>query len=304
MAYGVIGYSQQSALPQPSGSIWGDCSSQELLDEGAGFFTYADFKAVQTLPGLPNVATNSGSFTYDANFDSVINLVTGTTAGNDVDVWTRPEVAIVPNSGQKIWFEALVALASISVANGLFVGIANLSTMGAGLAISAASATKNSNLIGTSSGGQSMIGFWMHGDTLGNFDIIAANDITTALTPTTVGTASNATIVLANALTANANNPNPANLGYTPATAPGALKATTTATGIVSPNFVKLGLRYDGQQYIYFYVNGAQVAKLLVTLNAAVDQTSTYGGIVSAVAGTNAAFTAKLGFFRVASKLY
>lgn len=298
MGYGIVGYSQANALNQPSGAIWGDCSSYELLDEGSGYFIFQDFKGSLTLPDLPSVATNSGSFAYNASFDSVISLTTGTTAGNDTLAFTKPMGPITAGSGQKIWFEAAVSVASIAVAHGVFVGLANNLALSAGHLISAASATKNSNTIGSTTG-QSFVGFWLHGDAVTNFDAVWGAGTTAALTPTTVNT------VLASVLTANANNPNPANPNYTPPLPPGALIATTgTQASLVAgtAGFVKLGLRYDGQQYLYFYVNGTQVAKLAVA--APFDQTSDYGGVVEIVAGTAAAAVLNVQFVRTAAKLF
>lgn len=287
MGYGIIGYSQANALNQPSGAIWGDCSSQELLDEGSGYFTYVTFTDSVTLPDLPSSAANSGTFTQDANFDHACLFTTGTTSGNGNAAWTRPTAQLAPGSGQRFWFEAAVSLQDVTEVNGVFVGLVNKQGQTNAL-VQAASATKNSNLL-TSVSGTSCVGFWMHGDTLGNFDAVYVNAVagTGGKTPTTVNT------VLANVLTANANNPNPANPNYTPPLPPGALTNNTV---------VKLGLRYDGQQYLYFYVNGTQVAKLLVSAQS-IDIASTYGGVVALTTGAAAAHHLDLQFFRSASKL-
>lgn len=278
------------------------------MDEATGFFDYKDWKTrlPQTADGASvTYATNSGSFAWDTGgADSLMNFTSGATQSNDIAVSTRPLGPVTPGSGKKVWFEAYVATAVVNVAHGVFVGLVNRAALGAGLLISAASGTKNSNTLGTSSGGQSVIGFWMHGDAPTNFDAVYANNIQTALTPSTI------TTVLANVLTANANNPNPANLGFTPPVPPGALAAagaTNTEaqfeSGVVSAAnaFVKLGLRYDGQQYLYFYVNGAQVAK--VAIDATFDITNDYAGVVCGAAGTAAAFVLKVGFQRTAAKL-
>lgn len=318
-AFGQIGYSQASNPSQPSGAIWGDCPSADLMSGDQGFLDFKDFttRLPQTADGASVTwATNSGSFAWDTGgADHLMNFTTGTTAGNDTAVATRPLGPITPGSGQKIWFEAYIAMASVSVAHGVFVGLANRASLGAGLLISAASGTKNSNLIGTSSGAQSFVGFWMHGDTVTNFDAVYANNISTALSPTTIAapgtSATGGGLILANVLTANANNPNPGNPNFTPPLPPGALAAagaTNTQAQYVSGQvsaanaFVKLGIRYDGQQYLYFYVNGTQVAKALV--DSTFDTTNDYAGVVEVVAGTNAAAVLKCGFAHTAAKLF
>lgn len=266
-------------------------------------------------------------------------MVTGTSSQDDAALATRPFGPVIPGSNQKIWFEGLVSVASLAAAKGIFVGISNEVSLASKFLISAASGTLASNTIGTTAGGQSFYGFWMHGDTasLGNFDIVWGNDVQAALTAGTAavpGTiASTATtpasgVVLYSALTAGASNPNPANVNFVPQTAPGVLTATpTTATSpyttlqqqllasdpgtnpqVNLPNnvttaveFVKLGLRFDGQQTMYFYVNGIQVAKL--TISSLMDVTNDFGGVIQIMAGTAAANTLNVGFMRTAALL-
>jgi hypothetical protein len=343
MAYGIIGFSQAGGVWQPSGSIWDDCQSQEALDEGTGWFDFQDFKKGLPLTTVPNWLIDSGAFTYNTHYDSVVSLTTGSSSQDDGAIATRPMGPIIPGSGAKVWFEALISVASLAAAKGIFVGVANLAALGSKLLISAASGTLASNTIGTSSGGQSFYGFWMHGDTystttlsgLGNFDVVWGNDVQAALTagssavPGTVATGTTAGVVLYGALAANANNPNPANVSYVPALPPGVVTATVTSSQTVNgatltpqqllflanptngvaglfpnstagnPQFVKLGLRYDGLQYMYFYVNGSQVAKMAITSSQ--DVISSFGGVVQIMAGTAAANVLNIGFVRTAA---
>ncbi len=313
MAYGIIGFSSPSKLAQPSGAVWGDCSAQEILDEGTGFFDYKDFKAALPLATAPNWNIDSGTFTYNSSYDSVISVTTGATSLDDAAIATRPLGPIVAGGGQKLWFEAAVSLASISAVQGVFVGVVNAAALSSKHLISVSSATKNNNLLGITSGGQSGYGFWLHPDAPTNFDAVWFNNIQTALTPTTVGTAgasgsgstyTNSGLVLASVLTANANTPDQANVNAIPLTPPGVLVATNTSTvnsltpqqllAAQDPNtnpatylpnsvpgasgFIKLGIRYDGQQYLYYYVNGTAVAKIAINTNQ--DQTSDFAGVV------------------------
>jgi hypothetical protein len=352
-AYGIIGFSQSNKLAYPSGSVWADNEAQQLLEDGSGYFDYKDFKALLPVATAPNWNIDSGTYTYNTHYDSVVSITTGGTTQDDAAIATRPLGPIIPGSGQKVWFEALVSVASVAAAKGIFVGVANAAALGSKLLISAASGTLATNTIGTASGGQSFYGFWMHGDAystttfsgLGNFDIVWGNNVQSALTAgsnpaaggtagtiaTNTSTTSPSGVVLYGALSANANNPNPANLGYTPPVPPGVLAATVTSNQTVAgqsltpqqllaasdpssvpqtflPNsaagavqFVKLGLRYDGTQYLYFYVNGTQVAKMLIS--AAQDVISDFAGVVQIMAGTGAANVLNVGFVRTSACL-
>lgn len=331
-AFGQIGYSQTGRLIQPSGAVWGDCPSQDLLAGDQGFADFRDFKAAIPLTTAPNWNIDSGTFTYRTLYDSVVSITTGSTSQDDAALATRPLGPIASGTGKKFWFEAVVAEAAITVARGIFVGVANLPALATKFLISAASATKNSNTIGTTTGGQSGYGFWLHGDTLTNFDAVWFNNLqaATGATDLEAATATASGLVLANVLTAPANNPNPGNLAFVPQTPPGILVATVTAAQTIAgvsiapqqlldrqdpstqpqtglPNsdpaatgFVKLGLRYDGQQYLYFYVNGNQVAKMAIT--SAQDQISDFGGVVQVMAGTAAAKVLDVAWFHAAAK--
>jgi hypothetical protein len=341
MAYGIIGYSAPGHPNQPSGSIWGDNSDGELLDEGTGYSIYQDFKAGlpyiigENAAGTPAVlsanaiVTGTASIAYNTSFSSVLTVTTGAVASQDAMLYTRPLGPIIPNSGEKIWFETSIGLQDITTAKGVFVGLANLASLGAGKLLSAASVTKTSNLIGSSSGGQSVIGFWMHGDAVTDFDIVWANDITTALSPTTIAapgaSATAGGVILAGVLanSQTALTPNPANLNYSnslndaglpliPASvaldtynpsAGQAFYGTTYQQRLVlgAQNFIKLGLRYDGSQYVYFYVNGLQVAKFQVTTSF--DVTDDFASVVEILPGTAAAEKLDVSFIRASAKV-
>jgi hypothetical protein len=362
MAYGIVGFSQQNNLDQPSGAIFGDCSAEELLDEGSGYFDFKDFKT--RLPAFLDGGSSatastsavawwidSGTATYNANYDSVLTLTTGATLYDDAGIATRPVGPIAPGSGQKVWFEALVSVGTAS-GQGMFIGLANQAALGSKNLLSQSStATYANNLIGGASK-SSFYGFWAiptvyNSSTapLGtggvNFHAVWANQITTAMTPAqfaaysaNTAKSSGTGVVLQNVLTPTITQyPNSLNpLGYvgpTPVSVPpGALIATATAnatpvgygtaqtpqqllhiglppsvgTTLGATGFVKLGIRYDGQQYLYFYVNGVQTAKMVITSGN--DTVSNFGGIAVIQAGAAAAVTLNLGFERTASLIY
>lgn len=279
MAYGIIGYSSpgqnSSTAPVglgqalPSGSIWGDCSSQELRDEANGFFTYKDFKEDATAPGLPS----AGTFAFDTSLgDSVLKMTASSTGSA---AWVRPMATIAPKGSSRLWFEANVGLSSSTAVQAAFLGFAT-STGLVQTSVTAASATPASNTLTTTAG---YIGFFAHGDTPNNFDAIYQKPSGAIVT------------VLANVLTANANNPDPGNPLYVPPAAPGVFNGT---------NYAKLGVRVDAN-YVYWYVNGSLVAKK--QLDTTFDTADSYGAIVAAI--LTAANTAdfRFSFIRAAAKI-
>ena len=326
MAYGIIGYSQSNAIVQASGSIWGDCSAQEILDESSGYFTFKTFVDAVTLPDLPSISVGTTVYSEDPNFDHALLVATGTTAQNEAVLFTNPTAPIAPGSGIKHWFEASISTQSIAENKGMFIGLVNKIGQTTGTLIQQTTSTAATNLL-TAVSGTSLVGFWSHGDALTNFDAVYVNKVsgTGGLQPASgTGTAAQkVSTVLANVLTpAITQYPNSLNpLGYTGPvvsttgtnSAPGPngaltanVAATGTSTGATYNNttgWVKLGLRYDGQQYLYFYVNGVQVAKLLISsLNF--DVTATFGGVVAIQTGAASAAHMDVNFVRVASLLF
>lgn len=130
MGYGIIGFSQAGALNSPSPSIWGDCASQELLDEGNGFFSYQEFldfpfTASTQIPAIASAAfghaITSSAQLADGNFDSVIKVTVGANALDGFSVFTRPLAPLQAN--KKLWFEANIAFGAVANAvQGGFIG--------------------------------------------------------------------------------------------------------------------------------------------------------------------------------------
>lgn len=273
MIPGLIGYGQPGSVVStaqvgvsqmlPSGSIWSDASPM-IGDEGNGFYVSRDFKDVQTLPGLPN---QNGTYTYGSGDDSSLNIAY-TSTGNAV-IFTQPMAPVAPAGNTKLWFE--VSLSPQQTTNeAIFVGLANSTGLSSTLLASSTTLTST---------GVSVIGFWLHGDAPTNFDAIYQKAGSTPVT------------VLASVLTANANNPNPANVNYVPASAPGTIDGS---------KWIKLGIRVD-KTYVWYYVNGTLIAKK--QLDSTFDTSSSYGGIVTAGTKTSATDNLKVGFFRVSGKI-
>lgn len=282
MAYGIIGYNQQgltfSTAPigtsqsMVSGSIWGDCQSQELVDEGNGFFFHNDFRTAQTLPGMPN----SGTFVAVSSTDGALSM-SGTSTG--AAMWTSTLAPLAPNGTTKLWFETNISLQSSTNTAVVFAGL----TTSTGLV--ANSVTAQSTAPGfTTTSTAGYVGFVSRGTIPNNFDAVYQKGGSTAALASTI-------VVLSSTLTAAANNPNPGNVNFVPSTAPGVQNGT---------NWVKLGVRVD-KSFVYWYVNGFVVAKKLI--DSTFDTTDSYGGIVSICGASTAASLVNVSFFRVAAKI-
>lgn len=282
MAYGIINFGQPgltfSTAPigtsqsMASPSLWGDCQSQELIDEANGFFFHNDFRTAATLPGQPN----SGTFAGVASTDAALSM-SGTSTG--AAMWTSTLGPLAPNGTTKLWFEANVSLQSSTNTQAGFIGL----TTSTGLvATSVTALSTGTGATTTSTAGY--VGFLYRGTIPNNFDAVYQKGGSTAALASTI-------VVLSSTLTAPANNPNPGNVNFVPSTAPG------VQNGL---NWVKLGVRVD-KSFVYWYVNGVVVAKKLV--DSTFDTTDSYGGIIQIAGASSAASLINVSFFRVAAKI-
>lgn len=282
MAYGIIGVNLPgltfSTAPigtsqsMVSGSVWGDCQSQELTDEGNGFFFHNDFKQAQTLPGMPN----SGTFVGVASTDSSLSM-SGTSTG--AAMWTSTYAPLAPNGTTKLWFETNVSLQSSTNTQAGFIGLTTSTGL---IATSVTASSTGTGATTTSTAGY--VGFLYRGTVPNNFDAVYQKGGSTAALASTI-------VVLASTLTSPANNPNPGNVNFVPSTAPG------VQNGL---NWVKLGVRVD-KNFVYWYVNGNVVAKKLV--DSTFDTTDSYGGIIQIEGASSAASLINVSFLRMAAKI-
>lgn len=264
MAYGIAGFSSSGQVGQPSPSIWGDCLNDELQEQGIGFYIYEPYTRAITLPNFPGSSSATTTFAYDATLPRVIDIsyAPGTTTGN-VSFWSEPLGIIAAGSGQGFWFEINWAPGNVTnTAAATFLGL----TVEAGL--------ENAFLAtATSTAAVSNIGFLQGVGTNGNtLNLVQEN-----------GT--NAAVILQ----ANVTN------------SPSVVANGGTAANLTANTFVKLGLRYDGNQYLYSYVNGVQASKTLV--DATFDQTNPYGFIYNTYSAATSV-TNKVNFVRVAAKAF
>lgn len=355
MAYGIIGYSQASGLSQPSGSIWGDCQSQELLDEANGFFSYQEFfdfpfTASTQIPGIASAAfghaITSAASLSDGNFDHAEKITVGANALDGFAIFDRPLGPL--QVGKKLWFETSVAFGAVSgaVQGGFFGFVAGQSNQNVSGTITAqagglpanvgsaatdakagvlavASATRASNTISTTS----LFGFLVTPtgpqatDGL-KVDVVYMNQPTFSATPTalpattstakTVGTPVYIQLDALNSAQIAANLPQgQSSQGLIPgdikayAQGTGSTPAAFAAAAAYNFGFLKFGIRFDGSSqgggpgFLYFYVNGVQVARAQV--DSTFDTQSDYAPIVSFTGAASGVFY--VDFFRAASKL-
>jgi hypothetical protein len=331
MAYGIIGYGSAGATNAlPSGNIWGDCSSQELIDEGTGFFVDADFTtaviatdasglstAVGTggsLISMPSAADNTAAFLINITTALVppapqaLAIVQDTTTAHAAAIWTYPMggggVAGSLIAGKKFWCEISLTPVTQSAGSAVssdawffgLVGLGNSTQYGMVKNFAkVSSATQGSNSLQS----VSCIGFWKHGDSTvasTKVDLVFLNLTTVSATATTY-TNMTTGVVASGAVGSS---------GFIQKDVTNA--ASFVANGGVAFNmtaktFTKFGLRYDGQQYLYGYVNGVQVSKTQVagTLDALTD----FGVIFSnSIAGSGpVACEYDIAFFRAAAKV-
>ena len=292
-AYGIIGFSQAGVSTAPSGSIWGDCLMEELRYNDQGFLVNLGYDGANpvTPPGLQSYLKDASTqIIYDnVSLDSAILSSTSNGAQNGLlGMWTRPLGPIAKGTGKPFWFEESIYFPStgtqastMTIFVGLVGNLGNQSTLVSSTLISNSTTLNNST---------SLIGFWMHGSTVNStMDVVYQKG-----TPASTGTVSTIATDVFNI------NPNPAgNVGVNPANNNAA--ATTAPGNISTSTWYKLGIRYDGNQYLYFYVNGNVIAKAAV--DATYDQSTTYGAGQWLYSATSTqTLNVRNGFFRAAFK--
>lgn len=302
-APGLIGVSlpQQLFAGLPNPSIWGDCPGQELNDSGRGYYAQRNFidasigtlgSTVGSTPGLPYDADTSTTFAYDATYPHTLDVTLPATSGKGFALLFNAMGAIAAGSGRKMWAEVnfAVPLNSTTIGNaGVLFGFADQSALASTSARVAISSVSTTTVLTPAS--NSFIGFGSRqaASAIVDFDALY-----------TSGTGGVINSVATKVLNSNAfNQYNGQGVNQGGNWFPGGILNYPSAPGnAVANTFYSLGLRYDGQQYIYFYVNGVVVAKQIV--DSTVDQSSNYGVIFNVLANTATAYTTKLSFFRAA----
>ena len=258
----VVNFSQIGEANRPSPSVWADCPNTLLEDLGLGYFGHAEFLSAPT--GVLAAALDAtmvefeGGFKLSADTDTVLAMKAAEVGGyldleTDADdndaaaIYSQPLGKIVKNSGNKLWFEARLELGAIGD-QGVFVGL--VEEAGATLDVLANDVAADGVVT------ESLIGFLCDlGDT-NAFDIVyrkGAGAVVTVLADVTNSVA-----------------------------IPPASRAS-----LVADTEVKLGIRFDGRDRIYFYVNGYKVASK--EIDSTFDQTTDMCAIVGLKTGAAAA---------------
>ncbi len=269
---GSIGFSQIGENAQPSPSIWGDSPNTILQDKGLGYFVHEEFTGgADSIAFTAALTVGSGVLGFDGDTDTVITHKAAEvggyldieTDGDDNDaaaIFSEPLGTITRNSGKPLWFEARVELGAVAD-QGVFVGL--VEEAGASRDVVADNAASNGVIT------ESLLGFLVDNGDTNAFDIVLRKDAGTVVN--ILNDASNATAI------------------------PLASRASITA----DVEF-KLGIRFNGRDKIYFYVNGYEVAQYDV--DSTVDQTKNYCAIVAVKTGTGAAVSIASDWVRFATK--
>lgn len=263
----IIGYDDPgSDLTQLSPSIWGDCPNTLLNDKGLGYFADVVFLGAPTGTLAAALDVNMISFgnalKIDADTDTVLTQVADKrggalrieTDGDDNDaaaLFSQPFGDIVLNSGNRLWFEAIIGQTDISEDYGVFVGLAEADAVD-GTTTTARDVISDgaaSNAVVA----ESVLGFIRDNGDTDAFDIILKKDAGTAANP--------ATNVTANAAL------------------PSADQASLTDNA-----YWRLGITFDGRNKIKYWVNGYVVAT--DTVDSTIDQAHDYCVVIGIKTGT------------------
>lgn len=257
----IVGFHNAGPKDQPSPSIWGDCPNTLLTDKGLGW--YAD----ATLGGAPfgtagsgtvidgvyrvGVIASTGSINRGAgDTGGAADFVTAAAINEGLGLYNEPMGQIILHSGRRFWFETIIALKGIGAeASGQFVGLV------ANAALSTPAAIVGNTRAVDDLVSQSLIGFHRHQTDADAWNAVyrkGAGAVVHVLDDVTMST-----------------------------------RLGDDASVIVSDAFWKLGLTFDGNETLRWFVNGVQVAAQIV--DATVDQASTFGTIASVKSDSTAA---------------
>lgn len=270
----VIGFSTQGASNEPSPSIWADCPNTLLRDKGLGYFGHEDFLGNVTDTSLADGdPLGSGFLNLDADTGSaapkaaeVGGYVTLTTGANDNDAMALYSPLLGPiskNSGAKLWAEIRLEPTTL-FDGGFFFGIGEEAACVRDVVADNPSTSAVATLIT-----ESVCGFVSKeaSSAMATVNLTYAKD---AGTPVVI-----ATDVLASTAI-----------------------PTADRVALTAVTEVKLGLRFDGRESIYFYVNGVKVATL--ALDSTFDQAKNMAVIFGLKTGTANAKAFSLDWFRYA----
>jgi hypothetical protein len=266
---------QAGAAVQPSPSIWDDCPGQTLNDQGTGFYFHEDF-ITGTENFIDKGPVGGASLTINASAGSTIPHRTGgsptvgfglqdvsvtNTSGFASALYTQSIGTLVPNSGNKLWFEVRLTLRSLAAAQGLFVGLAAEAILTKDIVANGAAS------VAAGLAADSLVGFTVQADNQSKVYAVISKD-------------AGAPVIMASDVT------NSAALG-------------SGAASLVATTYVKLGFKFDGRKTIRIYVNGTQVATYTVTTSS-INVADNLGAIIGQKTAAAAALTNTYDWIRVA----
>ncbi len=268
----VVKVSEAGAARQPSPSIWKDCRNQLLVDLGLGYYFHEEFLGANGSDGLTSGAAGQMAISGDAAYVQAptlpVDLLGGyqdiETDGDDEDgaaVFAQVMGQIVPNSGSKLWFEARVSLGA-ATDQGFFVGFAEQDGLDHDIIADE----------GVAPGNESQFGFSvLSGDT----------GAVNAMYQLDAGTAVN---VLADVTQSTV---------YTTA-------GGTAANFPVADAFHKFGMKFDGQNILYYFADGYQVAALTIPAATVFPSSVLVGPILALKNHSGAAVSMSIDWVRAA----
>lgn len=270
----VIVLSNQGAAEQPSPSVWADCRNTLLQDLGLGYFAHEEFRGNIEVASFAD-ATVFGSGTLDVDADTgalapvtgvaggVAKFTTGASDNDAIALFGPPLGAIVRNSGNPMWFETRIQAVTL-FDGGIFVGLGGESSIVRDVIADNPSTSAVAALLA-----QTLIGFVTveSSSAIKTLNIVYSKGSGTPVTVLTDALASSAI-------------------------------PTAAVLALTAATFVKLGIRFDGGKFLYFYVNGYQVAR--VEVDSTVDQTSLMTAVINVKTGTAVAKAIALDWARYA----
>lgn len=251
----VVSFSRPGPSDQVSPSIWGDCPNTLLEDLGLGFFRDIRFDG-RSVTALMDEDNDSVTYAQlDGERGGGISVTTGSSDNNAAALFLEPMGRIVKNSGNKLWFEAIVAPGDVDADLGFFVGLTERDaldgTTGSGARDVVADDAGSNALID-----ESCIGFIQDNGDDDAFDAIYKKDDGTAVNPAT------------------------------DVTNDSALDSDEQAS-LTDGAFWKLGLKFDGKETLSWWVNGVKVAEQ--TVDDTIDQSHDLGPVLCIKTGAAAA---------------
>jgi hypothetical protein len=255
--------------------VWADCPKTLLNDLGLGYYAHEDFTAgpTGTLAAALDVnmtSYNGLKFAADTDTDTVVTHKAAEVGGyldietdaDDNDAFclhSEPLGTITKNSGKKIWFEIRFELGDVTMDGAFVAGLGEEACQTVDVIANDAAA-----LIG-----ESYVVFRVLNDDANAIDAAYKKDAGTEVE--VVADATNSAQITAGG---------------------------GTVASLVNDTEHKFGIRFDGRETLYFYVDGHKIATQ--TVDSTIDQSKNYCAIIAMKTGAAAAESAAIDWVRYA----